>query len=795
MPTPSTRRFRPLAARALVCVALATASALAADGPELLRTLCFKCHAGEKVKGDLHLDRWTDRGSLAAKITARDLLASALGQMQRSEMPPAKASPQPDSAQRASLAAWLTAQIADLDRITPVQAGRVTMRRLNREEFRATIRDLIGIGFDRDFDPTRDFPADGAGHGFDNIGNVLTTSPLLLERALAAVEAILAKAVVVDGLGGPRTWTLAGKQLAFTPPTKAPGVPNPGRWSGQIEIRQEGDYRLRASVRPDAGTPKDAPLAWSIDFQDPQTGTKRGDQATGSAPSASGEITVKLARGSHDLAVFLHRETGKSGATPVAVVTGDLTVDAIEIQGPLGFTPDKLPASHRRIFIARPTTAGDRSTAAQQVLTAFARRAFRRPVTADEVARYLTLFTAADRDGESFEGAMLTPLAAILVAPSFLYRIEADRPLDAATGAYALDCHALAARLSYFLWSSMPDEELFRLADAGTLSDPAVIAAQVTRMLADPKAEALTRIFVPQWLQIGAVETFTPDHQQAGELGTNLRTAMMEEPVALFAHLLRANRSLLELLDADYSFINEDLAKLYEIPGIKDPEVKGRKDRTLVKATLPSGRRGGVLTMAAVLTATSYPDRTSAVRRGKFVLEAILGAAPPPPPPEVQPLIDAAKTDKAGKISLRQRLEQHRADATCASCHARMDPLGFGFENYNPLGKWRDKESNLAIDASGTLPDGRSFKGPSDLKKLLLERKDDFTRCLSEKLLTYALGRGLESFDRRSVAAIAAAAKAGDHRLSALITAICLSHPFRQRSGPEPAGPAALSTR
>lgn len=770
--------------RLLITALLAMAAFAGAADTTLLGTFCTECHQGAKAKGDVRLDQLPEV-TLPERIHTRALLDTALGQVARSEMPPTKAKRQPNAAERAALVTWFQGRIANLDRTIPVQAGRVTMRRLNRTEYRTTIRDLTGLEFNIHFDPTREFPDDGTGHGFDSIGSMLALPPALMERYLTAADEILRKAVVLEGIDSKHSWTISGDALAFTP-NGAAGSPTPtlGRWSGQVDIPQTGDYLLKVRLNSPLDAPtKEAAMAWVIDDQRPEDfGWRRTQKTTVS------ERRLKISDGARQISVTWLGERDGKEVKPVTADSPAVRVESIEVSGPVGISVDKLPDSHRRIIVVRPSSELSRTDAARQVVTTFARKAFRRPTNTAEIDRLMELFAQADGTGISFERALMAPLSAILVSPHFLFRIEPDRTSDRTTHAFALNSHEIASRLSYFLWSSMPDDELRQAADAGTLTTPSAITAQVKRMLADPKATALPATFVPQWLQILRVETIVPDKKEAGTLGTDLRRAMLAEPVLLFQHAVQGNLPLKELLAPDYTYLNEDLAKLYDIPGITDPQYeKGKgngKNRTLRLTKLDKPVRGGIVTMAAVLTATSYPDRTSAVRRGKFVLDAVLGAAPPPPPPDVTPLAEAEANAKGVTQTLRQRLEKHREDPTCAGCHARMDPLGFGLENFNPIGKWRDQDGKQKIDASGTLPDGSTFDGPVALKKILLERQDEVARCLIGKLMTYALGRGMEPGDARVIDEIAAANKANGYPLADLVTDICLSIPFRFQGAP-----------
>jgi hypothetical protein len=409
---------------------------------------------------------------------------------------------------------------------------------------------------------------------------------------------------------------------------------------------------------------------------------------------------------------------------------------------------------------------------AGDVLRAFADRAYRRPVTHDEIVRLQHFVEEGQRGAEGWLGGLQVALRAVLVSPHFLFRVEADpRPGLPPVGEYVTDFE-LASRLSYFLWSSMPDAELFAHAARGTLRRGDNLQTQVQRMLRDEKALALADNFASQWLQTRGLEQFRPDPSQFPEFDEALRQAMARETALFFDHVVREDRSVLEFIDSDYTFVNERLARHYGMDGVGGEEFR--------RVSLAGTRRGGLLTQASVLAVTSNPTRTSPVKRGKWVLDNFLGTPPAPPPSGVEGLRD----DKASFVTgtLRQRLEQHRADAGCAACHRRMDPLGFGLENFDPVGRWRDGENGQPIDASGTLPEGRAFTGPDELRAILLARREQFARCLAEKTLTYALGRGIERADRRAVDAVVQELIRNDYRFSALVMAVVRSYPFQTYS-------------
>jgi hypothetical protein len=408
------------------------------------------------------------------------------------------------------------------------------------------------------------------------------------------------------------------------------------------------------------------------------------------------------------------------------------------------------------------------------VLRYFAERAWRRLLTDQELRRITGFVQLAIQNGETPEKGLQLAMQAVLVSPYFLFRIEQEpakrSPSERPDGAYPITEFELATRLSYFLWASTPDDELFTLATEGKLRKPDVLEGQIKRMLKDPKARSLAENFAPQWLQIRGLKLFAPDPKTFPSFDEPLRDAMLQESERFFQHIVEEDRSVLELIDSDYTFVNERLAKHYGIQGVIGPDFR--------KVALPDKRRGGVLAMASVLTVTSNPTRTSPVKRGKWILENILGTPPPPPPPDV-PEFKEEQTALTG--TLRQRMEQHRVNPSCATCHQRMDPLGFGFENFDVIGSWRDKEGKFAIDASGVLPDGKKFNGPAELRGILKQREDEVCRCLTEKLLTYALGRGMERTDRCTIDEIARNLKKNQYRFSALVLDAVKSDFFQMR--------------
>jgi hypothetical protein len=726
----------------------------------LLDQYCYGCH-GEKKKGDLDLRIYTDTKST---LRARPVFEKVLKHLQAHEMPPEN-KPQPAAAEREVIVRWVTTTFFPCDCDHP-DPGRVTVRRLNRSEYNNTIRDLVGINFQ----PADDFPADDSGYGFDNIGDVLSLSPILLEKYLAAAERILDAAIVSSSdTNGPVRRFLAEK-LEST----APGGPfgngarilnREGEVSLPVSISKPGMYLFRARAFGQQAGPEPARMEFRLDGK----ALKVVDvKAVENAPQLY-EISLPLTAGGKRFgAAYINNYVNPKDPDP-ANRDRNLIIEYLEVLGPMG--PQPLPETHKRIFVRQPTRT-NKVECAREIIGGFATRAFRRPLSAEELGRLMALFKSVDTQGESFENSVKLVLEAVLVSPRFLFRGEAPVGSKATAQARPLDEYALASRLSYFLWSSMPDDELFDLAAHGTLRRH--LEAQVRRMLRDPKSEALVENFAGQWLQLRNLKLATPDAKLFPQFDDTLRGAMQKETEMFFGAVLRENRSVLEFLDADYTFVNEPLARLYGMTDVTGSQFQ--------RVALRGGQRGGLLRQASILTITSNPTRTSPVKRGKWVLENILGAAPPPPPPNVPELKEGKDVALTG--TLRQRMEQHRADPNCASCHARMDPIGFGFENFDGIGAWREREGEFDIDASGALATGESFNGASDLTRILSKQKrDDFVRCLTEKMLTYALGRGLEYYDKCAVDQIGKALAKDHFRFMTLVVEVARSTPFQTTRG------------
>ena len=455
------------------------------------------------------------------------------------------------------------------------------------------------------------------------------------------------------------------------------------------------------------------------------------------------------------------------------VPVNEARVTGLDVIGPYNQIKGATAESRKMIFVCGHAEGQHQPACGSKIIGNLARRAYRRPVASEEVSKLTAFIAMAQKRGDSFEEGLVQALQAMLVSPHFLFRIEQDRKNAAADVMQQIGQHELASRLSYFLWSSMPDDELLRLADEQKLRKPEVLTAQVQRMLKDPKASSLVENFAGQWLELRRLESAKPDRDRFPQFDEYFRMSIRQETELFFDNIIRQDRSLLDFIDADYSFLNERLARFYKIPGVTGPEFR--------KVTLPAdSNRGGILTHASVLTVSSYATRTSVVLRGKWILDNVLNAPPPPAPPGV-PNLDETKIGSAS--TLRQQMEQHRTNPTCAACHARLEPLGFGLENFDAIGGWRTMDGKFPIDSSGILPDGRSFKGVVELKTILKADRAAFAEGVTDKLLTYALGRGLERYDRVTVKQIARQVAAKEYKFSSLVMEIVNSLPFQYRRG------------
>ena len=699
-------------------------------------------------------------------------------------MPPA-GMPRPDEATYDSLAGYLE---QELDGARP-NPGRPVLHRLNRAEYSNAIRDLLAL----EIDGASLLPGDDSGYGFDNIGDVLSVSPMLMERYLSTARKISRLALGHHtGLPDSETYEIPG----FLRQEDRASEDLPFGSRGGIAVRHffplDGEYLVKVRLKTSydgasiLGIAEEHQLDIRLDRQRIRQLTVGGDGGGSrrispvgeEAPDAHLEARFSVGAGPHVVGVsFVKEAWAREQRVQPKLGTRELeepSVGSITISGPYTARGPGETPSRSKILICRPTSSQDEEPCARKIISSLARRAYRRPIEDEELPSLLGPYQIGRQGG--FEAGIERALQRILVSPEFLFRIERD-PKNIEPGTvYPVSDLELASRLSFFLWSSIPDDLLLDVAAEGQLRDPAVLEEQVGRMLADPRSKALVTNFAGQWLYLRNIASVKPDLGEYPEFDENLRGAFQRETELFFDSMLHENRSVVELLDADYTFLNERLARHYGIENVYGSHFR--------RVVLSHDERRGLLGKGSILTATSYANRTSPVLRGKWVLENILGTPPPPPPTNVPALEEP--TGESKPLTMRERMEKHRANPACAVCHTRMDPLGFALENFDAIGGWRTSEAGIPIDSSGALPDGTRFEGAPGLRNVLLERRDEFVLNVTEKLLTYALGRGVEYYDAPAVRSIMREAAPDDYRWSSLITGIIKSPPFQMRRSEEP---------
>ena len=783
----------------LVLLAAVRPEARAQSDPSVRAVLdqyCVTCH-NEKLKtAGLMLDK----ADIAHPGASAELWEKVLKKLHAGEMPP-PGRPRPDPPSYAALSSFLEKGLDDAASANP-NPGRVAVHRLNRTEYRNAVRDLIGLQID-----TKSLlsPDEADQEGFDNVASVLSVSPVLLEAYLSAARSISRLAV-----GDP---TINPVSDVFKIPTAlvqdertSEDLPfgSHGGASIRYHFRLDGEYRIKVLLKRQLylyimgmGEPHqidiriDGTLLRRFDVGGKAKGMTMPESFAGNTQGDPGfeeymhnadadlEVRVPIKAGTHDVGVsFVRRFWEPEGILQpqqrgFARTTNELyhgypAVATVSIGGPYqttGITDDA--PSRRKIFICRPATAASEERCATKILSTLAKRAYRRPVTDQEVQTLLDFYKEG-RTGGTFDAGIQRGLERILAAPSFLFRIERE-PANALSGsAYPLSDVDLASRLSFFIWSSIPDDELLNTAIAGKLKQAGVLEQQVRRMLADSRSRALVDNFINQWLGLGKLTGLVPDADAFPDFDENLREAMRQETEEFVVHQIREDRSILDLLTANYSYVNERLGRFYGIPNIYGNHFR--------KATFTDGIRGGLLGQASVLTVTSYPNRTSVVLRGKWLLANMLGTPPAPPPADVPTLKDAGQDGQPR--SLRDRMERHRSSAACAGCHQRMDALGFALENFDALGKWRTVADGETVNAFASLQDGTTFDGVAGLRNFLVSHKDDYVRTVAEKLLAYGIGRGIEYYDMPALRKIARDSAPSDYRWSSLVLNVIRSTPF-----------------
>src|SRR3984885_14940246 len=759
------------------------------DHKHMLMQYCTACHNDKAKTAGMSVVP-LDANNLPAN---QDTWEKILRRLSLGEMPP-KGMPRPPKEQITAFTSWLAKSLDDQAAAHP-NPGHATVRRMNRTEYANAVRDLLGLNVDF----SKDMPADDTGYGFDNIADVLTVSPTLMDRYITVAGRISrlatgqsSRKVITTDYKVPKDLFENGFGVAAYNERASDDLPLDSRGGGSFKYYAPYDATYTIQVFLNANTSEEGEIDAHNRFE-VKVPLKAGLRTIGAS------FPKQLALDEHVIpkTVLGPREPA---AAPVPIPL-DIQVDGARVQrlmvpsvatgpnvsqsfylrdvmqisvaGPYDPTGPGDTASRRKIFICHPSKALGEEACARKIVTTLARHAYRRPLTAADIAPLMKMY-AEGRKGADFEHGIEASVEAILVSPDFLVMRESDPPKSAAGDVHKISDVELATRLSFFLWSSIPDDELLSLAEKKQLSRPDVLKAQVTRMLADPRSKALTDNFAGQWLYLRRLEYQKPDRRAYPDFDVRLRQAMMTETQMFFDGVVRDNRTALDFLDANYTYVNQRLAEHYGIPGVYGTSFR--------KVNLDASQhRGGLLGQGAILTVTSYNNRTSVVLRGKGILENLLAAAPPPPPPLV-PSLDDAKNGKT--MTVREQMELHRKNPVCASCHTKMDPLGFSLENYDAVGAWRSGYAGQLVDASAVLPDGTQFNGPTGLQNILLTRKDQFVEAMTERLMTYALSRGLESYDMPAVRGVRYQAAKDDYRMQTIILGIVQSVPFTMRRTP-----------
>ncbi|WP_245824564.1 DUF1592 domain-containing protein [Sphingomonas azotifigens] len=760
---------------------------------DLLGQYCSRCHNDDDKVGRFSIDALRGDDVLIGKHA--DEWEKVLRRTSLGEMPPLN-KPQPDPAARAAFVHWLQGALDGYAAAHP-DPGRATLRRLNRVEYANAVRDLLAL----QVDVSRELPQDNSGYGFDNIADVLSVSPTLMERYVAVSGKV---ARLATGLGSARPFV-----TSFELP-KDGSIMNSGRPAyneragDDLPLGSRGGGIFSYYARHDGSY---VISGWLNANTNNETDRLKEDKVS---------VRVPLKAGAHRIGMTFHRQLAPDETVqtlrndldkvplpvdPPKMLSLDILVDGkrvqqirvpsyrmsprysqqnfprdvlqIDVEGPFDAKGGGDTPSRARIFLCRPKRASAEAACARTILTALVHRAYRRPVTEADLAPLLRIY-AGERAASDFEHGIEAALEAILVSPHFLFLVEQDPAGSAPGSVHPVSDLELASRLSFFLWSSIPDDTLLAVAERGELKRPGVLDAQVARMLADPKSEALTRNFAGQWLYLRNLDQQRPDITIFPDFDARLRAAMARETEMLFSHVLHTNRSVLDFIAADYTFLNQRLAEHYGIAGVRGTAFRQvRLD--------PAWHRGGLLGQASILTVTSYGNHTSVVKRGKWILDNLLAAPPPAPPPDV-PALQAVHNGRL--LTAREQLELHRANPVCASCHVKMDPLGFALENFDAVGAYRTTDVGQTIDASAVLPDGTRFAGIDGLQQILLARKDEFTGAFTQRLLTYALGRGLGGQDMPTVRKVARTAAADGYRIQTIVRGIVTSDPFLLRKTP-----------
>ena len=776
----------PQSAQTLAPAPPAASESGAAAHQALVGKYCLSCHNGRARTAGLALDA-VDVANVPKDAAVWE---KVIKKVRSGAMPP-QGLPQPDEVGRRALISFLE---TTLDRAAAARPnpGRPALHRLNRVEYQNVIRDLLAL----DVDAVSLLPADDSSFGFDNVADVLGVSPVLLERYIAAAEKI--SALAVGDAAYPATDTIHRVRFDLTQTGHIDGLPLGTRGGTLIHdtFPLDGEYVIkprlwRTNVGFIRGLAYPHQVEISVDGERVQLvtiGTQEDYQTSLMGPDNAVKIIearmqtrVTLKAGPHAVGVTFVQKTGALPPTLLQPYLSTLDpvdsdgvprFETVTISGPYRSTGPGDTPSRRRLFTCRPgkgATEAAEAACAKQIISALARHAYRRPVTDADVAPALTFYQTGRSRG-SFDDGVQLAVQRILSDPEFMFRAERDP--EGSPSPYRISDLELASRLSFFLWSSIPDDELLKVAAQGRLKDPAVLEREVRRMLADRRASALISNFAGQWLYLRNLRNVVPSKDEFPDFDDNLRQALQRETELLLEYVMKQDRSVVELLTADYTFVNERLARHYGIPGVYGTQFR--------RVPVTNDARRGLLGHGSILTVTSQPNRTSPVLRGKWILDNLLGTPPPAPPALVPPLKD--NNERERPLTMREQMEEHRANPACASCHKVMDPLGFALENFDGVGAWRSSDARVPIDPSTELADGTRIAGPSALRQNLVAKPDVFVGTMTEKMLTYALGRGLEFYDMPTVRGIVREAGRSDYRFTSLVIGIVKSVPFQMRS-------------
>jgi mono/diheme cytochrome c family protein len=768
------------------------AQAPVAEYRAVINQYCVTCHNQRAKTAGLTLDT-LDMSAIAHDAETWEKVVRKL----RSGMMPPQGSPRPEDATRKSLVSWLT---TELDRAADANPnpGRPVLSRLNRTQYANVIRDLLSL----EVDPSVLLPPDDAAYGFDNIGDVLGVSPVLLERYMDAAGKVSALAVGDPDIGAASETFRIRQDASQDIHLEGMPIGTVGGILAKVTLPLDGDYvftvrMFRTNLGVTRGLEYEHKIEYAVDGERVHTFSMGGEAdfkanlvnmtKLGDEIDERGRLRLSLKAGPHVItAAFLERSAAANptrlqpfirSSTDTRDTSGHPHFEMFMVTGPFNPTGPGDTPSRRRIFTCRPANRAEEEPCARKIVTTLARRAYRGDVSDVDIQRLMTFYRHS-RESGGFDRGIQKALQRILASPKFVFHVQTEPANVAAGQNYRINDLELASRLSFFLWGSMPDDELLQVAAKGSLHTPSMLEQQVRRMIADPKAEALATNFAGQWLYLRNLKNMQPNSEDFPDFDDNLRSAFEQEALMFFQSIVKEDRNVLDLMTADYTFLNERLARHYHVPNIYGSHFR--------RVTLNDDARRGILGKGAVLMVTSHTDRTSPVVRGKWILENLLGAPPPAPPADVPPFNENAQRE--GKVlTMRERMEEHRVNPVCANCHKLMDPIGLSLENFDAIGAWRNRDGNTVtnlgtpIDASGVLLDGTRVDGVVALRKALVREPDIFVSTLTEKLMIYALGRGVGYYDMPSVRSIVRDAAKQNYRFSSLILGIVKSTPFQLR--------------